>query len=328
MATADVAFAPIIIGLRIKFREEVITRRTVFDLNKARDRAHILVGLAVAVANIDEVIRIIRNAKDPALAKEQLLARSWVAGDVIPLIALVDDLDYFVDDKGEYKMSEPQVKAILDLRLHRLTGLEREKIGGELREITEAIKELLSILASREKLYDVMKNELIEMKVKFGTPRRTEIVDSGFETDIEDLIQREDMVVTITHGGYVKRTPLVTYRAQKRGGKGRSAVNMKDEDFVSDLFVASTHTPILFFTSKGIVHRMKVYQLPLGRTASQRQSIHQYAATETKMKISRSSCASPKMKTCGMNWIFYLPPMADLSDGINCLTSATFALTG
>lgn len=257
-----------IIAAFIKFREEVITRRTVFDLNKARDRAHILVGLAVAVANIDEVIRIIRNAKDPALAKEQLLARSWVAGDVIPLIALVDDLDYFVDDKGEYKMSEPQVKAILDLRLHRLTGLEREKIGGELREITDAIAELLSILASREKLYDVMKNELIEMKVKFGTPRRTEIVDSGFETDIEDLIQREDMVVTITHGGYVKRTPLVTYRAQKRGGKGRSAVNMKDEDFVSDLFVASTHTPILFFTSKGIVHRMKVYQLPLGNPQS------------------------------------------------------------
>lgn len=257
-----------IIAAFIKFREEVITRRTVFDLNKARDRAHILVGLAVAVANIDEVIRIIRNAKDPALAKEQLLARAWVAGDVIPLIALVDDLDYFVDDKGEYKMSEPQVKAILDLRLHRLTGLEREKIGGELREITDAIAELLSILASREKLYDVMKNELVEMKVKFGTPRRTEIVDSGFETDIEDLIQREDMVVTITHGGYVKRTPLVTYRAQKRGGKGRSAVNMKDEDFVSDLFVASTHTPILFFTSKGIVHRMKVYQLPLGNPQS------------------------------------------------------------
>jgi len=257
-----------IIAAFIKFREEVITRRTVFDLNKARDRAHILVGLAVAVANIDEIIKIIRNAKDPALAKEQLLARSWVAGDVAPLIALVDDLDFFVDDKGEYTMSEPQVKAILDLRLHRLTGLERDKIGNELKEITDVIAELLSILASREKLYDVMKNELIEMKVKFATPRRTEIIDSGFETDIEDLIQREDMAVTITHGGYVKRTPLVTYRAQKRGGKGRSSVTMKDEDFVSDLFVASTHTPILFFTSKGIVHRMKVYQLPLGNPQS------------------------------------------------------------
>lgn len=257
-----------IIAAFIKFREEVITRRTAYDLNKARERAHILVGLAVAVANIDEVISIIRNAKDPQIAREQLLARSWPAGDVAPLIALVDDLDYFVDDQGQYKMSETQVKAILDLRLHRLTGLEREKIGNELKEITDLISELLSILASREKLYDVMKNELIEVKAKFGTPRRTEIIDSGFETDVEDLIQREDMVVTITHGGYVKRTPLVTYRAQKRGGKGRSAVNMKDEDFVSDMFVASTHTPILFFTSKGIVHRMKVYQLPLGNPQS------------------------------------------------------------
>jgi DNA gyrase subunit A len=257
-----------IITAFIKFREEVITRRTIFDLNKARERAHILVGLAVAVANIDEIIAIIRNAKDPAIAKEQLLARSWVAGDVAPLIALVDDLDYFVDDKGQYKMSEAQVKAILDLRLHRLTGLERDKIGNELKEITDTIAELLSILGSREKLYDVMKNELLEMKAKFGTPRRTEIIDSGFETDVEDLIQREDMVVTITHGGYVKRTPLVTYRAQKRGGKGRAAINMKDEDFVSDMFVASTHTPILFFTSKGIVHRMKVYQLPLGNPQS------------------------------------------------------------
>ncbi|MFA7276195.1 MAG: DNA gyrase subunit A [Pseudobdellovibrionaceae bacterium] len=257
-----------IIAAFIKFREEVITRRTVFDLNKARERAHILVGLAVAVANIDEIIAIIRNAKDPVIAKEQLLARSWPAGDVAPLIALVDDLDYFVDDQGQYKMSEVQVKAILDLRLHRLTGLERDKIGDELKTITDTISDLLAILASREKLYEVMRNELIEIKAKFGTPRRTEIVDSGFETDIEDLIQREDMVVTITHGGYVKRTPLVTYRAQKRGGKGRAAVNMKDEDFVSDLFVASTHTPILFFTSKGIVHRMKVYQLPLGNPQS------------------------------------------------------------
>ncbi|HNS43620.1 MAG TPA: DNA gyrase subunit A, partial [Alphaproteobacteria bacterium] len=253
-----------IIAAFVKFREEVITRRTVYDLNKARDRAHILAGLAVAVANIDEIIALIRNAKDPAIAKEELLAKKWPAHDVAPLIALIDDPEYFVDDNGDYQMSEIQVKAILDLRLHRLTGLEREKISAELNEITDAIKELLSILASREKLYDVMRNELVEVRTKYATPRRTEIIDSGFETDVEDLIQREDMVVTITHGGYVKRTPLATYRAQKRGGKGRSAMDMKDEDFISDLFVASTHTPILFFTSKGIVHRMKVYQLPLG----------------------------------------------------------------
>lgn len=253
-----------IIAAFIKFREEVITRRTIFDLNKARDRAHILAGLAVAVANIDEIIAIIRNAKDPQAAKEGLLTRRWPSPDLAPLIALIDDPDYFVDDAGTYQMSEVQAKAILELRLHRLTGLERDKIGDELKQITNLIAELLSILGSREELYDVMRNELIEVKTKFGTPRRSEIIDSGFETDIEDLIQREDMVVTITHGGYVKRTPLVTYRAQKRGGKGRASVNMKDEDFVSELFVASTHTPILFFTSKGIVHRMKVYQLPLG----------------------------------------------------------------
>ena len=248
----------------IKFREEVITRRTIFELGKARDRAHILAGLAVAVANIDEIIALIRNAKDPQVAKEGLLAKSWPAGDIAPLIALIDDPEYFVDEAGNYKMSELQAKAILELRLHRLTGLERDKIGDELKEITDQIKELLSILASKERLFDVMKNELVDVKVRFGTPRRTEIIESEFEVDIEDLIQREDMVVTITHTGYVKRTPLVTYRAQKRGGKGRSAIDMKDEDFVSELFVASTHTPILFFTSKGIVYRMKVYQLPLG----------------------------------------------------------------
>lgn len=252
----------------LKFREEVITRRTIFDLGKARDRAHILAGLAVAVANIDEIITLIRNAKDPQTAREQLLAKRWVAGDIAPLIALIDDPEYFVDEAGTYQMSETQAKAILDLRLHRLTGLERDKIGDELKEITDQIAELLSILGSREKLLDVMRNELVEIKTKFGTPRKTEILDIGFEQDVEDLIQREDMVITITHGGYVKRTPLVTYRAQKRGGKGRTAMQTKDEDFVSDLFIASTHTPILFFTNTGIVYRMKVYQLPLGNPQS------------------------------------------------------------
>ncbi len=248
----------------IKFREEVIARRTVFELGKARDRAHILAGLAVAVANIDEIIALIRNAKDPSIAREGLMAKRWPAHDISPLIALIDDPEYFVDDAGTYQMSELQAKAILDLRLHRLTGLERDKIGDELREITDAIAEFLSILASREKLMGVLRQELVEVKAKFGTPRRTEIIDSEFEEDIEDLIQREEMVVTITHSGYAKRVPLNTYRAQKRGGKGRSGTGLKDEDFVSDLFVASTHTPLLFFTSKGIVHKLKVWQLLLG----------------------------------------------------------------
>jgi DNA gyrase subunit A len=247
----------------IDFREEVITRRTIFELGKARDRAHILAGLAVAVANIDEIIRVIRHAPDPASAREQLLARKWPAADVAPLIALIDDPVYKIEDDGTYQMSELQVRAILDLRLHRLTGLERDKIGDELKQITDKIAEYLAILASRELLMEVMRGELQDIRDRFATPRRTEILDSEFEDDIEDLIQREEMVVTITNSGYVKRVPLDTYRAQKRGGKGRSGTGLKDEDFVSDLFVATTHAPILFFTSRGIVHKLKVWQLPL-----------------------------------------------------------------
>lgn len=248
----------------VKFREEVITRRTIFELNKARERAHVLAGLAVAVANIDEVIRIIRAAKDPGEAREGLMSRDWPAADIAPLIALIDDPEYPVRADGTYRMSEAQARAILDLRLHRLTGLERDKIGDELRSIADKIAEYLAILASREKLLDVLRAELEEVKEKFGTPRRTQLVDSEFEEDIEALIQREDMVVTITHGGYAKRVPLATYRAQRRGGKGRAAMQTREEDFVSDLFVASTHTPILFFTTRGIVYKLKVWQLPLG----------------------------------------------------------------
>jgi DNA gyrase subunit A len=257
----------------VKFREEVITRRTIFELGKARDRAHILAGLAVAVANIDEIISLIRGAKTPQDAKDALLAKAWPAGDVAPLIALIDDPEHMVDDTGNYQMSEAQAKAILDLRLHRLTGLERDKIGDELKEITDAIAEYLAILASREKLLAVLVNELIEVKAKYNTPRRTELVDSEFEMDIEELIQREDMVVTITNGGYVKRVPLETYRAQKRGGKGRTGTALKDEDFVSDMFVASTHTPIVFFTSRGIAHKLKVWQLPLASPQSRGKAL-------------------------------------------------------
>ena len=252
----------------VKFREEVITRRTIFELGKAREKAHLLAGLAVAVANIDEVIAIIRNAKDPSIAREQLMAKDWPAKDVAPLIALIDDPEYFVSDKGTYKMSELQARAILDLRLHRLTGLERDKIGDDLKEITDAIRGFLEILSSREKMLDLLKNELIAVKTQFGTPRKTELVENFDEADIEDLIAREDMVVTVSNAGYAKRVPLNTYRAQKRGGKGRIGATTKEDDFVTDLFVASTHTPILFFTSRGIVHKMKVWQLPLGNATS------------------------------------------------------------
>jgi len=252
----------------VKFREEVITRRTIFELKKARDRAHILAGLAVAVANIDEIIALIRSAPNPVEAREGLMSKRWPVHDVKPLIELIDDPEHLVDEAGTYQMSETQAKAILDLRLHRLTGLERDKIGDELRGITDAIAEYLAILASREKMLEVLREELNEVKEKFGTPRRTELCEAEFESDIEDLIQREDMVVTITHGGYVKRVPLDTYRAQKRGGKGRSGTALKDDDFVSDMFVASTHTPIIFFTSRGIAHTLKVWQLPLASPQS------------------------------------------------------------
>ncbi len=252
----------------VKFREEVITRRTIYELGKARDRAHILAGLAVAVANIDEIIALIRGASNPLEAREGLLAKRWPVHDVKPLIELIDDPEHPVEEGNTYQMSETQAKAILDLRLHRLTGLERDKIGDELNVITDAIAEYLAILASREKMLEVLREELNEVKDKFGTPRRTELCDAEFESDIEDLIQREDMVVTITHGGYVKRVPLDTYRAQKRGGKGRSGTALKDDDFVSDMFVASTHTPIIFFTSRGIAHTLKVWQLPLASPQS------------------------------------------------------------
>ena len=251
----------------IEFREEVITRRTIYELGKARDKAHVLAGLAVAVVNIDEVIKLIREAQDPQIARTELMERAWEAGEVVPLIELLDEPDRQVVD-GKYKLSEIQAKAILDLRLHRLTGLERDKIANDLRELGVEIEEYLSILRSREKLMTLMRNELIDMRTQFATPRRSEIQEAEFEHDIEDLIQREDMVVTVTSSGYMKRVPLDTYRAQRRGGKGRSGMSTKDEDIVEKVFVANTHTPLLFFSSTGMVYKMKVYRLPLGNPQS------------------------------------------------------------
>ncbi|HVI50244.1 MAG TPA: DNA gyrase subunit A [Candidatus Sulfotelmatobacter sp.] len=251
----------------VAFREEVITRRTIFELGKARDRAHLLVGLAIAVANLDKVIKLIREAADPATAREQLMDRDWPAMDVAPLIELIDEPGRVVVD-GSYRLSEAQAKAILDLRLHRLTGLERDKIHAELTEIGEQIKEFLHILGSRVRLYEILRQELVDMRVQFATPRRTDIEDSEFEADIEDLIAREDMVVTVTNTGYIKRVPLSEYRTQRRGGKGRSGMAIKEEDFVTQVFVANTHTPIIFFSSTGIAYKMKVYRLPLGSPQS------------------------------------------------------------
>ena len=246
----------------IAFREDVVTRRTKFLLRRVRERAHVLVGLAIAVANIDEVIALIRAAPNPAVAREQLMERRWPSKDVAPLIELIDDPRHTVNEDGTYTLSEEQARAILDLRLQRLTALGREEIDGELEKIAAEIRDYLDILGSRPRVQSIVKNELREVREEFGTPRRSQITDHAPDMEDEDLIAREDMVVTVSHEGYIKRVSLDTYREQRRGGKGRSGMQTKDGDFVTRLFVASTHTPILFFTSRGIVHRMKVWRLP------------------------------------------------------------------
>jgi len=247
----------------VEFREEVVSRRTRYLLNKARERAHVLCGLATAVANIDEVIRLIRTAPTPAAAHESLMARDWPADDIAPLIALVDDPRHPMNPDGTYRLSDAQAKAILELRLSRLTALGRDEIGDELEKLAKEIADYLDILRSRARIQTIVKAELAEVKAAFATPRRTEIQDWGSDLDDEDLIAREDMVVTVSHGGYIKRVPLSTYRAQRRGGKGRSGMATKDEDFVARLFVANTHTPVLFFSSEGQVYKEKVWRLPL-----------------------------------------------------------------
>ncbi|NBP73451.1 MAG: DNA gyrase subunit A, partial [Alphaproteobacteria bacterium] len=234
----------------VYFREDVIRRRTEFDLSKARDRAHVLVGLAIAVANIDDVIALIRGAKDPVEARIGLMERDWAAEEVSALIELIDDPNHKVVD-GRYRLSEAQARAILELRLQRLTGLEQEKIAEELSGLATEIENFLEILRSRERIRSIMRDEMLAVKEQFATPRRTTIEESELETDIEDLIQREDMVVTVSHAGYIKRVALSSYRAQRRGGKGRSGMSTRDEDFVSNVFVCNTHTPVLFFSSRG-----------------------------------------------------------------------------
>jgi DNA gyrase subunit A len=247
----------------IAFREEVISRRTKFLLGKARDRAHILVGLAIAVANIDEVIALIRGATDPKEAREALMGREWPARDVASMVTLIDDPRHTVSEAGMTRLSAEQAQAILDLRLQRLTALGREEISQELDKLAAEIADYLEILRSRSRIQLIVKEELAALKDEFATPRRTIIAEEEAQVEDEDLIQREDMVVTVSHLGYIKRVPLSTYRAQRRGGKGRSGMQTRDEDFVSRLFVASTHSPVLFFSSRGKVYKEKVWRLPL-----------------------------------------------------------------
>jgi DNA gyrase subunit A len=244
------------------FREEVVSRRTKHLLAKSRDRAHVLVGLAVAVANIDDMIRLIRGAPSPAEAREQMMAREWPAKDIGPLVELIADPRHKVSDKGTVRLSDEQARAILDLRLQRLTALGRDEIGDELKKLGEEIKEFLAILSSRARIVGLIKDELAGIKNEFATPRLTEIVEMEGEVEDEDLIQREDVVVTVSHRGYIKRVPLSTYRAQRRGGKGRAGMTTREEDVVTQIFIASTHTPVLFFSSRGMVYRMKVWRLP------------------------------------------------------------------
>jgi DNA gyrase subunit A len=247
----------------VAFREEVVSRRTKYLLSKARDRAHILVGLAIAVANIDEVIRLIRSAHDPNAARETLMNRDWPAATVASLIVLIDDPRHRIAEDGTARLSLEQAKAILDLRLQRLTALGRDEIAEELETLRAQITDYLDILRSRMRIQTIVKDELNAVKTAFATPRRTMIVEQEGELEDEDLIRREDMVVTVSHLGYVKRVPLSTYRAQKRGGRGRAGMQTRDEDFVSRLFVASTHAPVLFFSSRGLVYKEKVWRLPL-----------------------------------------------------------------
>jgi DNA gyrase subunit A len=221
------------------------------------------VGLAIAVANIDEVINLIRTSPDAATARTALMERNWPARDMAPLIELIADPHHKLLDDGTYKLSETQARAILDLRLQRLTALGREEIAAALNKLADEIADYLDILRSRLRIMTIIRDELTEVKDKFATPRRTEITESDADLEDEDMIQREEMVVTVSHAGYIKRVPLSTYRAQRRGGKGRAGMQTRDEDFVQRLFVASTHQPVLFFSSRGIVYKEKVWRLPL-----------------------------------------------------------------
>jgi len=254
-----------LIGAFTAFREEVVTRRTRFELGKARDRGHILVGLGVAVANIDEVIALIRKAPDTASAKEQLMARAWPARDTAPLVALIADPRHNIEKDGTIRLSEEQAKAILEIRLARLTALGRDEIGDEVAKLGEAIKDYLEILRSRTRVLTIVKDELSAIRNEFATPRLTELVDADIEIEDEALIEREEVAITVTHAGYIKRTPIAEYRVQGRGGKGRSGMATREEDFVTNIFVANTHVPLVFFSSTGMAYKMKVWRLPEAR---------------------------------------------------------------
>jgi len=257
----------------LDFREDVVARRTAYLLRKARERSHILCGLAVAVSNVDEVVATIRASADAAEAREKLMTRRWPAQEIAAYIKLIDDPTHTINEDGSYNLSEAQARAILELRLQRLTQLGVKEITDELEELAAKIKDYLDILSSRERIMTIISDELTEVKEQFAVPRRTEITDWAGDMDDEDLIEREDMVVTVTQGGYIKRTPLADFRSQKRGGKGLSGGALKDDDVVTTLFVANTHTQLLFFTTDGMAYKLKTWRLPLGGRTSKGKAI-------------------------------------------------------
>ena len=287
----------------VKFREEVVTRRTIFLLNKAKDKAHILIGLSIAVKNIDEVIALIRSSPDPDTAKARLLERSWHANEVQSLISLVGDSRNEVKD-GSCYFTDAQAKAILEMRLQRLTGLEYNKITSELAELAKEITDYVDILSSRARLLSILREEFLHVKDEFATPRRTSIEMSEFEQDIEDLIPKEDMVITVTTGGYIKRTPLSTYRAQRRGGKGKSGITVRDEDLIVKIFTASTHDNVLFFSTVGKVYKLKVYKLPMANAQAKGRSL---------MNI------FPLLEHEKINEVMILPGNEEAWDGLNIM---------
>ena len=257
----------------IDFREDVVARRTAYNLRKARERSHVLCGLAVAVTNIDEIVAAIRSSADASEARHKLMTRRWPAADILPYIALIDDPTHTANDDCTYNLSEVQARAILELRLQRLTQIGVKEVTDELEELAAKIKEYLEILGSRERIMGIIADELIEIRDQFAVPRRTQIVDWSGDMEDEDLIEKEDMVVTVTSGGYIKRTPLVDFRAQKRGGKGVAGMQTKEEDVITTLFVANTHTQLLFFTTDGMVYKLKTWRLPQGGRTSKGKAI-------------------------------------------------------
>lgn len=274
-----------VIKLFVEFRKEVVVRRTEFLLSKDREKAHILIGLRIAVDNIDEIIKLIKSSKDTTEAREHLLSRSWKAKEVSSLIELVGDRRNKINNDGSFYFTEEQARAILDMRLSKLTGLENEKIDNEIKEVADRIKEYLSMLADNKKLMDTIKQELVEVKDNFGTKRKSQIVQEQSDFDVEDLIPKEDMVIITTVNGYIKRIPLSNYKAQNRGGKGKSGISIHDEDLTANIFIADTHTPILFFSNKGIVYRLKTYKLPLGGNNAKGRAIVNLLPLEKDEKI-------------------------------------------